>query len=136
MVPTILADANIQGQVNHIVMLIRAGPWCEFWDGLSLQLATFEDIGLSFDAPDSEVWQRCQERGIVLLTDNRNADGPDSLEAVIAAKSTATSLPVVTIGNVKELNVSREYADAVIEGLLDVIMRLDELRGTGRLFLP
>src|SRR3954470_23006038 len=115
---------------------MQAEPWREFWEGLGVAVVTFAEVGLPPDAPDSEVWQLCQDRQSVLVTGNRNADGTDSLQAAIAAGNTETSLPVLTVGNAQELQHSRDYATAVIESLLDVMMRLDDLRGTGRLYLP
>lgn len=96
----------------------------------------FADIGLLHDAPDAEVWDACQRHGLVLITDNRNEDSPDSLEATIRARNTRTTLPVLTIANLPHLGQSRQYADRVIERLLDFLERMDALRGTGRLFLP
>ena len=73
---------------------------------------------------------------MILLTNNRNDDGPDSLEAAIRQHNTADSLPVFTIGNVGRLEMSRAYAEEVVESLYEYLLRIDELRGTGRLFLP
>lgn len=134
--PTILADVNILGQVQHVARLIEASSWRDLWDGLSMRLLAFEDIGLSPEASDAEVWRRCQEQQIVLITANRNADGPDSLQAIIEKYNTADSLPVLTLGKSQEVMRNREYAEAVVERLLDIMMRLEELRGTGRLYLP
>jgi hypothetical protein len=43
---------------------------------------------------------------------------------------------VFTIANLPQLRASRQYADRVIDKLLDALLRIDALRGTGRLFLP
>src|SRR5437867_3281606 len=56
--------------------------------------------------------------------------------ATIQQRTTATSLPVFTIGNVSHLRYSRQYADRVIDKLLDALLRIDALRGTGRIYLP
>ncbi len=42
----------------------------------------------------------------------------------------------ITIANVPRLRQSREYANWVVDKLLDFLMRMDTLRGTGRLFVP
>jgi hypothetical protein len=60
----------------------------------------------------------------------------DSLEATIQTRNRPGSLPVFTIGSVAHLRASREYADRVIDKLLDSLLRIETLRGTGRLFLP
>ena len=41
-----------------------------------------------------------------------------------------------TVGDGKRVFESRDYALRVAEQLLDYLMRIDDLRGTGRLFLP
>jgi hypothetical protein len=42
----------------------------------------------------------------------------------------------VTIASVPHLRKSREYADRVIEKLLDFLERMETLRGSGRLYVP
>jgi hypothetical protein len=132
----LLADANIQGQVDLLVVRMRAEPWKLFWDDMKLCCYHFTDVGLAADALDSLVWETCQTEQLILLTDNRNKKGEDSLEATIQSRNSPTSLPVFTIGNVRQLNVSRQYADRVIDRLFDALERIDDLRGAGRLFLP
>src|SRR5947199_333622 len=72
MVIALLADANIQGQVECLAARMRAEPWREFWDYLQLRCMTFADAGLNLTDSDAVVWQRCQDLGILLITDNRN----------------------------------------------------------------
>jgi len=132
----ILADVNIQGHVERLTSLMESEPWREFWEDLHLDYASFDDVGLPHDAPDADVWHLCQELGYVLITRNRNQDGPDSLEATIRAQNTAESLPVLTIADSERLLHGREYADRVVESLLEILMQIDALRGTGRLYLP
>jgi hypothetical protein len=132
----ILADVNIKGHVEYLTALMKAEPWKEFWDDLGIERATFDELGLQHDATDAAVWEVCQNREYVLITRNRNRDGPDSLEATIQAHNTAESLPVLTIADTERLLHSREYAERVVESLLDVLMRIDGLRGTGRLMCP
>lgn len=132
----ILADVNIQGHVNLLVALMRAEPWREFWDDLHVAYVTFNDVGLDPRATDATVWRLCQQQELVLLTNNRNDDGPDSLEATVRTHNTPQSLPVFTIADAEHVRHSRDYADRVIESLLDALLRIDSLRGTGRLYLP
>ncbi len=132
----LLADINIQGQVDRLVARMQAEPWKSFWDYLGVRYCHFADVGLVPSALDSVVWERCQADELVLITDNRNKSSPDSLEATIRARNTPTSLPVFTIADVPHLRASRQYADRVIDRLLDSLLRIDALRGTGRLYLP
>lgn len=132
----LLADINAIGQVDHLVVLMQAEPWKEFWDHLNLQYLHFADVGLDADTPDSVVWRTCQDRQLVLITDNRNLDSPESLEATIRSENAPTSLPVFTIANIQRLAQSHVYTAQVIESLLDALLRIDTLRGTGRMYLP
>ena len=132
----ILADINVVGQVVYLVKLMQAEPWTEFWNDLGLVLRRFEDIGLPATAKDVEVWQRCQAHELVLITDNRNDDSADSLTAAIRNFNTPTSLPVFTIADLDKFAASRDYEKRVLATLYDYLLRIDEVRGTGRLYLP
>ena len=132
----IVADINIQGHVDLLVALMQAEPWKLFWDYLQLPYLHFADISLAPTSPDSLVWETCQREELVLITDNRNKHDADSLEATIQTRNTPTSLPVFTIAKVPHLRASQDYAHRIIDKLLDSLLRIDALRGTGRLYLP
>ncbi len=131
----LVADANIQGQVEHLVMCMRADVWAEFWHTLDLTLYRFEDIGLSTSATDLEVWNACQAEELILITDNRNLDSEDSLEATIRRNNTPETLPVFTIADMSQFRTNNSYVDQVVEALYDYLLRIDDVRGTGRLYL-
>lgn len=132
----IIADVNIQGHVDHLVVLMNAEPWKIFWDDLQLDYLHFSAVGLTRESRDSVIWETCQSAELVLITDNRNRNDPDSLESTIQAHNNPTKLPVFTVANVPRLRRSRAYADRVIDKMLDFLGRMDSLRGTGRLYVP
>ncbi len=132
----ILADANIIGPVESLVEQMQSSRWVEFWAFLGLEFKRFEDVGLSQDSSDLVIWQTCQAEELILITDNRNKKSADSLEATIQQYSQQDSLPVFTISDMTAFNTSRTYAEKVLEHLYDYLMRIDEIRGTGRLYLP
>lgn len=132
----LIADANIQGHVEYLVRRMRAEAWVDFWRALGLVLRRFEDVGLSESSSDLEVWNVCQAEQLILITDNRNLDSEDSLEAVIRRNQTVESLPVFTIADVNAFRTSDVYVERVVEALYDYLLRIDEVRGTGRLYLP
>ena len=132
----LLADANIQGHVDRLVQRMQGEPWIDFWNFLQITCVSFADVGLDPAELDSVIWKRCQEKGLFLVTNNRNDDGPDSLESTIRSFGTPQSLPVFTIGNADRTLSDRAYSDAVIWSLVDYLLRMDGLLGTGRLFLP
>lgn len=132
----ILGDFNIEGQVRLLIAALEAEGWSELWAELGLEVMTFARLGIPGTTPDDELWRLCQREQIVLLTANRNHDGPDSLEAVIRNENRADSLPVFTLGDADRVAQSREYAVRTAVQLLDHLLRIDDLRGTGRLYLP
>jgi hypothetical protein len=132
----ILADNNVIGQVDYLVQLMQSEPWQEFWKDLGLVLLRFADVGLAPTASDREIWQRCQAEELILITDNRNDESPDSLTAAIRDLNTPTSLPVFTIADLEKFGTSRDYEDRVVTTLYDYLLRIDEVLGTGRLFIP
>ncbi len=79
------------------------------------------------------LWRACQQHQLVLLTGNRNKDGPDSLEATIQAENTPQSLPVFTLADPLS---SGAYAEPVAIRLLEHLYDIGSLRGTGRMYIP
>jgi hypothetical protein len=136
MVTGILADHNLEGHVRRMVARMQQPPWQEFWDGLGIGAFSLADLGLASNTSDADVWRVCQSRGLVLITGNRNNDGPDSLDATIRSEGTPDSLPVMTVAEPLTLRDSREYAERVIERLLEYLTSIETVLGVGRLYLP
>jgi hypothetical protein len=135
-VRAILSDISIQGQVNILALLLASDDWREIWTSLNLTVLTFRDLGLAPDTSDAEIWRLCQQQQIVFITANRNSDSPDSLEPTIRNENRPQSLPVFTLADAQQVQYSREYAERVVERLLDYLLDIDKYRGTGRLYLP
>lgn len=132
----IVADANNRLQVDYLVSLMRRPEWIDFWINLELGLVYFEDIGLSVDAPDAEVWAKCQVEQLILITDNRNHDDSDSLEAIIRRDNSPKSLPIFTISSADAFRRDREYADRVVVSIYEYLLRIESILGAGRIYLP
>lgn len=101
---------------------------------LPIGLTTFADVGLAFDSNDRTVWRFAQEHGMVLLTDNRNMSGADSLEQTIREESRQDSLPVLTIGSVERI-VEKEYRERCAFRLIEIILDLESYLGAARLYI-
>ena len=99
-------------------------------------LHRFEDIGLSGSSTDLEVWNVCQAEQLIVITDNRNLDSEDSLEATIRRNSSPASLPVFTIADMNQFRINSSYVERVVEALYDYLLRIDDVRGAGKLYLP
>ena len=133
----ILADYNSAGQVRVLVETFYASKvWSDFWNSLDLSSHVFADVGLDRRAPDDVVRQTCQDTGLVLITGNRNADGPTSLEATIRDRLRLDSLPVITVSQPKSLGVKAASTAEVGIRILEILFDIELKRGTGRLYVP
>jgi hypothetical protein len=132
----ILADANCEGHLALLVRLFQEGWRHDVWEILHLTPRSLSDLGLQPDASGRDVWEACQREQVILLTANRNDDGPESLEATIQQHNTPASLPVFTLANDQRGLRDRLYAEAVADRLLEVLFDIDSYRGAGRLYLP
>src|SRR5262245_7864231 len=103
--------------VESLIAAMQREPWTEFWSELGIRLYRFEDVGLASTSPDLEIWQRCQAEELILITNNRNEDSPESLETAIRKLGRPDSLPVFTIGSLGRFQRSATYAGRVVEKL-------------------
>jgi hypothetical protein len=131
-----MADHDVEGHVQLLLRLLMSDEWHPLWTEMGYTVVSFDSLGIPANTPDVELWQLCQARQIVLITGNRNKDGPRSLEATIQQHNTASSLPVLTIAEPNRILTSPEYAHRVVERLLEYLVDVENLRGTGRLYLP
>lgn len=131
----IMSDQDILGLANALFQRCR-DEWGEFLDDLDVRIVTFEDLELQSDSSDSEIWHACQQNNVVLLAANRNKESDESLEATIRERNQSTSLTVLTIGNVDALRTDAAYFSLTIERLMETLVDIDAVRGTGRLYIP
>ncbi len=132
----IIADHNVEGHFEVLLRLWTSEAWRSLWASLELEVESFAPLGLPHNTSDRDLWQVCQRRDIVLLTANRNDEGPESLEATIRTLNDASSLPVLTIADPESVLMSREYAERVAIQVLEYLLELDNFRGVGRLYVP
>lgn len=133
--PGIMADHDIEGQFQALLRILESPTWSDLWEKLGFTTEKFAEIGLLENAPDVVVWETCQARELVLVTGNRNNDGPDSLEETIRRLNRADSWPVITISKPRHM-VHRVYAERAAVKLLDYLIYLDDHRGAGSLYIP
>jgi hypothetical protein len=132
----ILGDANLDGQVRILVQILESPSWRDLWESLELTVLKFADLGLDGAARDNVIWDTCQSEDVILLTANRNNDGPTSLEECIRQHNRPHCLPVFTFADAKKFQRSRRYAHRVVESLLEHLIDIENYRGVGRLYLP
>src|SRR6266540_3949752 len=121
----LISDADFLGPFRRVLDVLQSEEWIEYWVELGLSVEDFESLGLSHEASDRLVWERCQELGLILVTNNRSHDDPDSLEATIRSAG-SSSLPVFTIGDAQRVREDGAYARAVAVDLLDYLMTLHD----------
>jgi hypothetical protein len=128
----LLSDHDIEWHASLIWSIFTV----EQWRALGVaSLSTMLEVGLDPEDSDREIWQFCQKQGLLLLTGNRNMDGPDSLGQTIEDLNGPGALPVLTIG-VRERVLDAAYREDCVYRIADIVTELDRVRGTGRLFIP
>jgi hypothetical protein len=132
----VLIDVNLDGHAELLARRLGTDAWREVRDYLELQFLHFEEVGLDRTTRDDAVWRLCQERSYYLLTANRKAESPHSLEATLRREGTRESLPVLTLADAERIYHSSAYLDRVVERLLDYLLNREHYRGAARLFLP
>jgi len=131
----IMCDQDVQGLAGAVLAHCRRA-WEDIWKELEIELYTFADLGLQQDATDADIWTACQENEIILLTGNRNAEGPDSLEITIRERNLPHSLPVLTFADLRKLKFDRTYLELSAERLMEKLIDIEALRGAGRIYIP
>ncbi len=119
-----------------LLRLLTSAEWDALWTELAVRVESVASLSVPPNTTDADLWQPCQTQQIILITSNRNEEGPTSLEATIETSNTPTSLPVLTISEPQRLLSSRAYAHQVVERLVEYLIDVENLRGTGRLYLP
>lgn len=132
----LLADADCVGQVMLLTGLMQDESRRDLWESLELQDFTLGDLGLPLDTPDRIIWERCCADDLVLITANRNAEGPDALQRVISESPDAGGYPVITISDTYRVAHERPYAHRAADKLLEYLFDIGNLRGSLRLYIP
>jgi hypothetical protein len=128
----ILLDHHLEGQALMVWQSLLSLGWLHL---VSLRLTRFVEADLTATSSDRAVRRFARERGMILLTGNRNMDDEDSLERTIREENTPDALPVLTISNVNRL-WDRSYRDDCATRLVEMVIDLPRYRGVGRLFIP
>jgi len=117
----LLADVNVQGHLPHLRHLLEALDLWAILVELSLRFVTFPELQLPRDLDDRSLWNRCQQEGWVLFSENRNDDGPNSLQATLADSWQIGCLPVLTLSDKGKFEHDRAYANRVATDIADLL---------------
>ena len=122
----LLADVNVQGHLPYLHHLLEAlGLWTVLME-LNLRLVTFRDLQLPRDLDDRLLWNHCQHDGWVLFTENRNHDGPDSLQATLMDSWRTGDLPVSTLSNKGRFEHDRQYANRLATDVAELLFGITQ----------
>ena len=136
----LLADAHADRLIAQLRGWIEAASLWEILGDAGIQFVTFADLGIPENVRDRPLWERCQADGWVLLTDNRNADGPDSLHATLVGAWSPGDLPVVTVGDKERAGRDPTYAAKAAVDIADILYGLaiddGQFDQAPRLFVP
>lgn len=127
-----LSDHDIEGYAQLLWGTLASVGWLDLTD---LELATFYEVGLPIDSNDKDVWQFAQDKGLILITNNRNMRGQDSLEQTLREENRPESLPVITIGKLERL-ADLQYRQQCADALVEISLDLQNHRGRGRIYIP
>jgi hypothetical protein len=128
----ILVDHDMEGQADLLLGTLIAEGWLEL---VAIEFVTFADLELPVTSSDRAVWRLVQSRRMLFLTNNRNMDDEDSLELTIREESTSASVLVLTIGSIDRIT-EPDYRRRCAERLVEIVLYLEDYRGTGRIFIP
>lgn len=129
---TLLIDYNMDGLGIMLAGTYQSEGWAEL---LPIRFVRFRDVGLPTNSSDRVVWRFAQQHQMILLTDNRNKRGKDSLEQTLREENQPTSLPVLTVGKVERIT-EQEYRSRCVTRLADILSELENYLGASRLFIP
>jgi hypothetical protein len=134
----LVADMNVQGHLPYLRYLLEALDLWTVLIELNLRLVTFPDLQLARDLDDRPLWNRCQQNGWVLFTENRNDDGPDSLQATLTDSWQWGHLPVLTLSSKRRFEHDRRYAERVATDVADLLFGIaqQEYRDQPRIYVP
>lgn len=134
----LLADVNIQGHLSYLRRLLEALDLWAVLVELHLDLATFPDLQLPRNLDDRSLWNRCQQEGWVLFTDNRNHEDENSLEATLKDSWRMGCLPVLTLANKGRFENSANYANRVAVDVAELLFGVahEEYLDQPRIYVP
>ncbi len=136
----LLADVNLEAHAERLPGLFDRLGLGDVLAGAHLVVATLNEIGLPLAANDRFLWTYCQQQGWVLFTDNRNDDGPDSLEATLRDSWSPGCLPVVTLAKQLRFMRSGPYRRRVAEDLAELLFAISQdesrYRSSPRIWVP
>ena len=127
----ILFDHDIEGFDVFLITGLRETGWDQ---EVTFEFRRLRDLGLPDDCTDREIWRRCQQEQMLLITQNRNSDDDTSLQVTLDTENTGDSLPVITIPEAENM-VLADYRQQAAHRLVEIILDLENYLGVGRIYI-
>jgi hypothetical protein len=137
--PGLLADVNLQGYLAYIERLLQELDLLGLLNrDLGLELVSFADLDLDRTLEDRSLWLFCQQNRWILLTDNRNRENENSLQATMDQLWHAGMLPVITLANKDTFEKNAEYAARTAEEIAEVLFLAfhEHILDSSRIYVP
>lgn len=134
-----LVDVSVQGHLPYVVSLLQALRLRAVMEELELRFATFPDLGPDRRPGGRPLWEFCQRDDWVLLTDSRDYESEDSLQATLDDSWQEGHLPILTLSNKGRFENQGDYAVKVAEDTATVLFGIisdGEYRDRPRIDLP
>lgn len=133
-----LADTNVQRHQQYVRALLEKQQLWPILTELRIEFLTFGEVGVSTDLDDRALWKLCQENGWLLFTDNRNRDGPDSLQATLDECWQTGDLPILTPANKAKFERDSSYAAQVAQEIAELLFGISDgqFRDQQRIYVP
>lgn len=128
-----LIDHNLEGHAILLLGSITSQGWLDLFP---IRFIFLEEAELPVNSSDRIVWRFAQANQMILLTANRRMKEKDSLEQVLREENTDRSLPVVTIGDAERVLNDLNYRELCVNRLLEIVLYIDNYRGSRRIFIP
>ncbi len=134
----LLADENFQGHMPRLGQALRSLDLSDLLAEEAIRFESFRDHGLASGLDDRSLWNYCQDEGFVLLTYDKNNDGPNSLQATMEDSWIVGRLPVITVSNQNQFARDGAYAVRVASSIAEILFggREGEVLDWPRIFVP
>ncbi|HET6881037.1 MAG TPA: hypothetical protein VFI31_12825 [Pirellulales bacterium] len=134
----LLADKNVERHMLHLRDLLQAMGLSEILTEVGVEFFTFTDADLPFDIDDLALWQRCQQEGFVLFTDNRNEESIDSLQSTLVGLWKSGDLPIITLARKSKFEQDAAYRERVAADVAEIVFGIAEgqYRDRDRIYVP
>ena len=132
----LVADVNCEGYMRDLLAVAWNSDLKEFLEYLDVIVLSLADIGLPINTNDRLIWETIQHHQAILLTNNRNNKGRNSLHDTIMRFNRSDAFPVVTLSNSERIYEDRNYANRVAQKRVEVLIDIEQHRGVGRLYIP